>query len=162
MSDLLSDFSDLSIKHEEELDVSVDYPSSLYRVIRKDEDPLAIVAKNPLATRTILSHVNCGSRRGYMSQYMSFTTSLTVAQTYSDRTGNRIVELVLNPDLISTFTVFVDLNSEENRDYYLGKAVCKNFAKASCEVIISSPQPLVTKLIRDPLHDPNNMSKTEL
>lgn len=127
----------------------------LYRILRVAENPMAIVAKKRFAKKTVLSHVNCGSRRKYASQYISTTTSLNVAKHYKKvgeekgLTGLRIAEIDRG-DLPETCTI-VDLTSEENRDKYLGNAaVCKNFAKASSEVLFECDIPIPSKVIDPP------------
>ena len=53
----------------------------LWRILRHDEDPkVGLVAKDPQACKTVLSHVNCGGRERYRSQYISTTASYAVAQ----------------------------------------------------------------------------------
>lgn len=151
--DFVSYLADLSISHE----IDTKLPRVLYRVIRWNEIPSGIIAKNPKAERTVLSHVNCGSRKNYESQFISFTTSLKVAKAYAQKTGNRIVKLTVNNTTISKFNEFVDLTSEKNRDEYLGNAVYKNFAKASSEVVISSSVPIETEEIQPEMNE-----KTEL
>ncbi len=129
----------------------------LYRILRRDEKPKkGIVAKNPAAKKTVLSHVNCGSRPKYASQFISTTTSLEVAKHYKQEgekknlTGLRIAEIDLDDLPENCKLETVDLTSEENRDKYLGNAVCKNFAKASCEVLLECDVPIPCKVI-DPL-----------
>ncbi len=110
--------------------------STLYRILRIDEScDVGILAKNPAATKTVRSHVNCGSKSGYKSQYISFTTSMEAANYYRAKFGstNQIAQV----NDIPQQCMVIDLNIEANRDYYLENAVCKNFAKASCEVVLS-------------------------
>ena len=130
---------------------------TLFRLLRPDENPLVgIVAKNPHATKTVLSHVNCGSRLNYKSQYISATTSLPVAQHYKalgekkGLTDLRIAEIDLDALPKSCALETVDLTSEENRHKYLGNAVCKNFAKASCEVLLKCDVPIPCHVIEPP------------
>lgn len=125
---------------------------TLYRILRPDEDPIkGLVAKNPLAKKSVISHVNCGSRPNYKSQYISTTTSLDVAKYYKEKgekkglTGLRIAQIDKLP---STCNV-VDLTIEANRDKYLGNAVCKNFAKASMEVLLQCDVPVPCKVIEE-------------
>ncbi|XP_068741737.1 uncharacterized protein [Montipora capricornis] len=125
------------------------FDKTLFRLLRPDENPLVgIVAKNPLATKTVLSHVNCGGRHNYASQYISATTSLAVAEHYKavkekqGLTGLRIAEIDLDALPKSCPLDIVDLTSKENRDKYLGNAVCKNFAKASWEVLLKCDVPI--------------------
>ena len=133
----------------------------LWRILRPDEDPkVGLVAKDPQACKTVLSHVNCGSREGYKSQFISTTASYDVALHYKAKgeekglTGLRIAEIDLD-DLPETCKLeTVDLTTEENRDKYLGNAVCKNFAKASCEVLLKCNVPIPCHVV-DPLEEKN-------
>ena len=133
----------------------------LWRILRPDEDPkVGLVAKDPQACKTVLSHVNCGSREGYKSQFISTTASYDVALHYKAKgeekglTGLRIAEIDLD-DLPETCKLeIVDLTTEENRDKYIGNAVCKNFAKASCEVLLKCNVPIPCHVV-DPLEENN-------
>ena len=128
----------------------------LWRILRPDEDPkVGLVAKDPQACKTVISHVNCGSREGYKSQYISTTASYDVALRYKAKgeekglTGLRIAEIDLD-DLPETCKLeIVDLTTEENRDKYLGDAVCKNFAKASCEVLLKCNVPIPCHVVEE-------------
>ena len=114
-----------------------------------------VVAKDPQACKTVISHVNCGSREGYKSQYISTTASYDVALRYKAKgeekglTELRIAEIDLD-DLPETCKLeIVDLTTEENRDKYLGNAVCKNFAKASCEVLLKCNVPIPCHVVEE-------------
>ena len=106
---------------------------------------VGLVAKNPAATRTVISHVNCGSRKGYTSQYISFTTSLDVTAKYSAKSGGQVVE-VDTSNLPSGCQIF-DLTVQANHDMYLGNAVCANFAKSDCEVLLLCTAPVPCTVI---------------
>ena len=121
----------------------------LWRILRPDEDPkVGLVAKDPQACKTVLSHVNCGGNEWYQSQYISTTASYAAAQHYKVKaegkglTGLRIAEIDLYALPVYCKLEIVDLTTEENRDKYLGNAVCKNFAKASCEVQMQCANPV--------------------
>ena len=64
--------------------VAFDCPSpattqTLYRILRADEScNVGLLAKNPSQSRTVNSHVLCGSRNNYQSQYISTTSSTEV------------------------------------------------------------------------------------
>lgn len=152
----------LGVKEKEALDTGgfCRFGKSLFRILRPAEIPkIGIVAKNPLAERTVLSHVNCGSRPKYTSQYISTTTSLDVAKYYMEMgekkglTGLRIAEIHLDKLPKNCKLEIVDLTTEENRDKYLGKAVCKNFAKKSCEVLLKCDVPIPCEVIVPPPKD---------
>ena len=53
-------------------------PTNVYRILRPDENPDGIVAKNPDTQKSFLSHVNCGSRPKYASQFISTSASIGV------------------------------------------------------------------------------------
>jgi hypothetical protein len=122
----------------------VDCPSPLtaitkmYRNLRKDESCTeGLIAKDPLGKKCVLSHVNCGSNENYTSQFISFTTSIEVANYYRNKFGPTLQIAIIDIENIPSQCQLYDLTSEEVRDEYLGNAVCKNFAKASCEVLLS-------------------------
>ena len=129
----------------------------LYRILRPDEDPVkGLVAKDPSANKTVLSHVNCGSKPNYKSQFISTTSSLDTALYYKKKDegkglkGLRICKIDLDNLPESCRSGIKDLTSEENRDKYLGKAVCKNFAKKSNEVLLQCDKPIPCKVIDPP------------
>ncbi|XP_020621807.1 uncharacterized protein LOC110059455 isoform X2 [Orbicella faveolata] len=137
--------SRFSLEEEELLAEPLTLPENIYRILRPDENPEGIVAKNPAAQKTVLSHVNCGSRPQYASQFISTSASLDVAKYYMEKgkekglTGLRICQFEV--DKLPQSCQIVDLTTEENRDKYLGNAVCKNFAKASAEVLLQCSLP---------------------
>ena len=109
----------------------------IYRILRTDEScSTGLIAKDPTAEKKALSHVNCGSRRGYKSQFISFTSSLEVANYYREKFGSTLQIAQVDISSIPTTCNIFDLTNAENRQLYLGNAVCKNFAKASCEVLL--------------------------
>ena len=129
-------------------------PTNVYRILRPDENPDGIVAKNPGAQKSVLSHVNCGSRPKYASQFISSTASLDVAKYYKKKgeekglTGLRICEFEV--DKLPQPCQIVDLTTKENRDEYLGNAVCKNYAKGSMEVLLQCGVPIPCNVIDPP------------
>ena len=133
------------------------FREGLWRVLRPDENPEdGLTAKNPKAVKSVLSHVNCGCQEGYVSQYISTTASYKVAQHYKTvgerkgLTGLRIAKIDLNALPRHRKLKIVDLTTEENRDKYLGNAVCKNFAKASCEVLLECDVPIPCYVVDPP------------
>jgi len=64
--------------------------------------------------------------------------------------GLRICKIDLDNLPESCRSGIKDLTSEENRDKYLGKAVCKNFAKKSNEVLLQCDKPIPCKVIDPP------------
>ena len=126
----------------------------LYRILRPDENPLGIVAKDPGATRTVLSHVNCGGRRNYPgSQYISTSVSLNVSRSFKLKgeakglTDLRICEFDVNR-LRQLDCIFVDLTDMAMRDFLLGNAFrARNFARAYEEVLLQCPDPVPCTVI---------------
>ena len=141
----------------------------LWRILRPDEDPkVGLIAKDSEASKTVISHVNCGSRKGYKSQFISTTASYDVAVHYKKKgeekglTGLRIAEIDLD-DLPETCKLeIVDLTTAENRDKYLGNAVCKNFAKASCEVLLQCDEPIPCRVVDPPEEKTSSKDSGEL
>ena len=135
-------------------------PTNVYRLLRPDENPDGIVAKNPGAQKSVLSHVNCGSRPKYASQFISTSASLDVAKDYKKKgeekgiTGLRICEFEV--DKLPQTCQIVDLTTEENRDKYLGNAVCKAYAKASAEVLLQCGVPIPCTVIDPPTERETN------
>ena len=60
---------------------------NVYRILRPDENPEGIVAKDPVAEKSVLSHVNRGSWSNYASQFISTSASLDVAKDYKEKGG---------------------------------------------------------------------------
>ncbi|XP_067057983.1 uncharacterized protein [Acropora muricata] len=154
------ELSSLSLD-DELLEAPYALPKYIYRILRLEENPDKIVAKDPRAQRTVLSHVNCGSRPKYTSQFISTSASLDVAKKYKKKgedkglTGLRICKFEV--DKLPTTCQIVDLTTDANRDRYLGNAVCKNFAKASEEVLLQCAGPIPCTVIDPP---PKGDSKT--
>ena len=146
-------FSSLSLD-DELLEPRYALPENLYRILRPDENPEGIIAKDSGAQNSVRSHVNCGSRRGYSSQFISTSASLDKAKDYKEKgekqgfIGLRIGKI--ERDKLPSTCLIVDLTTEENRYNYLGKAVCKNYAKASAEVLLQCPVPIPCTVIDPP------------
>ena len=146
----------LDAKHwQESLGKPPTLPNKLYRILRPDEQPtVGLVAKDPGGERSVLSHVNCGSRPRYTSQFISTTASLDVAKYYKKKgeekglTGLRIAEIDL--DELPLSCKYLDLTTEAIREEYLGNAVCKNFAKASQDVLLQCNVLIPCKVIDPP------------
>ena len=126
-------------------------PTIVYRILRPDENPDGIVAKNPETQRSVLSHVNCGSRPNYASQFISSSASLEVAEYYKKKgeekglTGLRIG--MIEVDKLPPTCQIIDLTNEENRDQYLRNAVCKVYATRSAEVLLRCSEPIPCTVI---------------
>lgn len=145
------------------------FGKELWRILRPDEIPeVGLTAKNPQATKKVISHVNCGSRKGYASQYISTSASYKVAQYYKAKgekeglTGLRIAKIDLDALPKHCKLKMVDLTTKENRDKYLGKAVCKNYAKASCEVLLECDVPIPCHVVDPPPEKISSKNSGEL
>lgn len=135
----------------------------LFRILRPDENPVrGIVAKNPFAQQTVNSHVGCGSLPRFTSQYISTTASLNVAKYYKargeekGRTGLRIAEIQLDKLPEHCRLEIVDLTTNANRNRYLDNRRAKNFARASCEVLLKCDVPIPCKVI-DPTEEKKSL-----
>lgn len=138
----------------------VDCPNPLesgvvYRILREVENcNTGLLAKNPAAEKTVLSHVNCGSKNNYASQYISCSSSIEVVNYYKAKLSPEARVAVIDIKSLPTGCEIYDLTSEAERNKYLKNAVCKNFAKASCEVLLScgtAPVPCTYSNTKDEL-----------
>jgi hypothetical protein len=127
----------------------------LYRILRPDESvKIGLVAKNSFAEKTVISHVNCGSKNNYKSQFISTTASLEVARYYKQKGEEkglkdlRIAKIDLDKIPKGHKIRTTDLTIEANRNKYLGKAVCKNFAKKSEEVLLTCDTPIPFEVLK--------------
>ena len=124
----------------------------LYRAIRRDEYCYGgLSAKDPHVRKTVLSHVNCGSKRGYKSQYISFSTSLDILEKKYLKPGRRIVEVKL--DQLKKCKVY-DLTLPTNRERFLKKAIFANrCAAADCAVLLWCKSPIPCQTVKIGRHD---------
>lgn len=111
----------------------------LYRPLCPDEscDGEGLSAKDPTATKLVLSHINCGSKlfTNYESQYISFSTSLDVLTNNYLNPGGRIAKV--RADKIPYDCIVYDLTQHKERARLLGKAVTANkYAAANCVVLL--------------------------
>ena len=119
-----------------------DMPETVYRVLRPDENPGSIEPKDSTLEKTVLSHVNCGSRQGYKSQFISTSATLAASRLYKQLaeskgrgTDLRICEFDMN-EVNEKCTVY-DLTDEDVLRQCLGNAVmARNFAKKYDEVLL--------------------------
>ena len=109
----------------------------LYRTLRADEScKVGLIAKNPSQNRTFNSHVFCGSRRNYQSQFISTTSSIEVANYWKARGPTAKIAVIGFPPNPRQCIV-IDLTTTANRNLYLKGNVSKAYAKRSCEVLLS-------------------------
>ena len=114
--------------------VGNDKQSVVYRVLRKDENPLnGLKAKNPTRGMTVEGHVTSGSRNNG-SQFISTTTDIKVAKEYAKKDSCIIVEIDLKklPDSVNVY----DLSTTSGRNKYLKGVMARNFASKSREVLL--------------------------
>ena len=107
-----------------------------YRVTRPDELGDRIFPKDKNQKRTVESHVGCGSRQNYKSQFISVTTSYKVSKKYYKESlpGTRIVGIYFK-DIKDRYQNFFDLTIDRDRNLLLKSPRNNNFAKASSEVL---------------------------
>jgi uncharacterized protein RhaS with RHS repeats len=107
----------------------------VYRVIRQDENPaLGVSSLNPSNIKTVAGHVTSGSRSP--SQFISATKELSIAEKWSAKTGNRIVEI----DLSKVPGGAIDISSEKGLEL-LGNGFARRLAQGSAEVLFDAPIP---------------------
>ena len=112
-------------------------PLSCYKATRVENHDRVYLSKGCKLTKNLNSHVGCGSRKGYKSQLISFTTSLDVAKQYYNKSpsGTRIVMLKKEYVEESTVNIF-DLTTKEQREKLLTHPMIRNFAAKSREVVL--------------------------
>ncbi|XP_045170478.1 keratin-associated protein 10-11-like [Mercenaria mercenaria] len=110
----------------------------LYRPLRADESCYeGLKARSPHASESVLSFVNCGSKNGYMSQFISSTSSLEVAKSYQNGTIDvKIAQIDVNKDLLAACHI-VDLTDVGQRKKHLGDAKSNQFAAEVCEYLLT-------------------------
>lgn len=112
----------------------------LYRVTDPNQNCQGgIIAKDPTAKKTVSSHVGCGSRPNYKSQYISFSTSYDVVHDKYwplKPPGARLVEVNIHTQIPSGCNIY-DLTNPEVRQEYIGhNPWAMNYAKSDCEVLL--------------------------
>lgn len=115
----------------------------LYRVLREDEGASGdIYAKNMYATKTIQSHVGCGSRPNYESQYISCTTTYQAALDYGrlvvsgrGQSVGAVTIAVIDRDALERDGHIVHDLSNAGRDVLSG-VMARNFAHRYDEALV--------------------------
>ena len=113
----------------------------LYRLLRSKENCKdGLTAKSRTAEKSVQSHIGCGSRKNYKSQFISTTTVLEVAEHYKEKfdPDGRIAVIRVTQAMRNDCR-FVDLTDKDTRERELKGKMARNFAKASCEVLVSCP-----------------------
>ena len=123
--------------------VNIDCPTpengKLYRVTDPNQNCQGgLIAKDPTAKRTVSSHVGCGGRKNYKSQFISFSTSYDVVHDKywpKKPQGARLVEVDIKK-LPSKCKIY-DLTDPNIRQKYVGhNPWARNYAKSDCEVLL--------------------------
>lgn len=101
----------------------------------------SLVAKDPTAKRSISSHVNCGSKEGYTSQYISLSKNSLWALYFFSKVrhvheGASSTPAIVAVDLARVESKVYDLTVEEVRVKELPGATMKNYAKSASEVLV--------------------------
>lgn len=117
----------------------IDISRLLYRVTRPEEScQEGLIAKAPQEHKTLSSHVNCGSRPEYVSQYISFTSSPDIAARIKDKSKNKDANIVkVNLSNLNSACAIYDLTKKEVREKNVNGATARNFALGWCEVVVS-------------------------
>ncbi len=108
----------------------------IYRATRPDEScKNGVLAKNPDAKHTVSSHVSNGSRKKQGSQYISFTTSLKIAENKYLQEGGKIISVDVNR--LPPYCKLTNLNHGPTREELLGHNIrAFNCARKDCEVLL--------------------------
>ena len=116
----------------------------LYRVLRPDEDPKkGLAAKDPLANKSQDSHVACSSRDGFKSRFLSFTTSLQIAQMYynislSKGLKPRIGMITVSVSTLKTEKIKIfDFTNPGNRTMFLHNDENRKYSADASEVLLA-------------------------
>lgn len=126
----------------------------LFRAMREFDRNEGIKCKNPKCTKNIEYHINFGSKKGVMTQYISCTDRISSALSYSyrhnqDKDSTIGAENYRSPIILidsekilnnSTINIY-DLTDEEILNNTLSKAYTKYWATASREVLIEREIP---------------------
>ena len=111
----------------------------IYRVLRDDEDPSdGLTAKDPTQTKSIQSHVGCGSRSGYQSQYISCTADYQAAVDWARGRRRRIVQIDTH-ELMRQSIPIHNLSSADAS--VLPGVTARNFARRYREVLVERSIP---------------------
>lgn len=113
-------------------------PIYLFRVLRNDENPeFGLYPKDPNAKKTIQSHVLCGSRKGYASQYIS--TCAEISQAYywaimdDDKSLTKRIA-VIDTDVLRAMNIkMIDITNDNT---YFTSKMAYNFANCYKEVLV--------------------------
>ena len=110
-------------------------------MLRTDEKPSKITPKDKTLDKTVLSHVNCGSRPGYKSQFISTSATLAASRAYKQlaerrgETGLRICEFQVSA--VQRKCTIWDLTNATVLQTCLGNAVmARNFATKYKEILL--------------------------
>lgn len=121
-------------------------PTKAYRVLRAHENPeQGLFARDQNAEKTPEGHVLHGSKKKFKSQFISTTTNLEIAKSWSY--GKRVA--VIDLTKVQSDNI-IDLSSEAGRDQHLKGTTAKNRASSSAEVLVKRSIPAVAvKLLQE-------------
>ena len=98
-----------------------DVGENLYRVIRKDEScDDGLISKDSNVIKTLTSHVEEGSTKGYVSQFISFTSTMEIIKKIGNKNPNKRVVSVKVAD-ISSCTMYNFTDESIRKTYLLSK-----------------------------------------
>ncbi|XP_052790076.1 uncharacterized protein LOC128224305 [Mya arenaria] len=117
-------------------DTTSGIPKELYRLLRKTEIPARIVAKDAGSTKSVQSHVRCGSKKKYISQYISTTTELQCALRWYHTSPNGGIVKIDVSKLPKTARI-IDLTDPNIRKRYLTNPKADHFAERMNEVLVA-------------------------
>ena len=129
----------------------------LYRVTDPNQNCKdGLIAKDPDQKKTVSSHVGCGGRKNYKSQYISFSTSYGIVYNKywpKKPPGANLVEVDI--DSLPSGCKTYDLTVEKTREKLVGhNPRAKNYAKSDCEVLLEcGTSPVPCKTLKGPKSD---------
>lgn len=122
----------------------------LYRVLRSDESCVnGLKPKDPIAQKSPLSFVNCGSMPDYSSQFVSFTSSLGIAELYANHTKSKVIAKIdLDSHILNLCKIF-DCSNPKTLTYHIGNAESGIFAMKSCVYLLLCSQTIPCDIINN-------------
>ena len=119
------------------------YTNQLYRVLRPDENcNTGLWAKDRTAHKSLEDHVGNGSTPGFKSQFISTTTEYGIARKWQSKNRNLRIVSVSRNSINNAGCKVYDLNVKAVTDRYLKSWKAKNYARASCEVVLQCSRAL--------------------
>jgi hypothetical protein len=133
------DAANLKVSREQAGDCPTLNTGVLYRATDPNQNCRGgLIAKDPTAKKTVSSHVGCGSRPNYKSQYISFSTSYDIVRDKywpKKPSGARLIKVDIGK--IPSKCKIYDLTDPDIREKYVGhNPWARNYAKKDCEVLL--------------------------